>query len=375
MATTYNSMDNNEISLSKVTGDESKTNMESTRSPEPIQIYSRHKSFYKSGIGLTFNHHQRSWIDPWETHATDRFIDNKNKNISSQNTSLTNIATAIEPNSLNKTIETGTGDTLNGEIYTDYNGNEQEYRKLTSLTPTLKIGNAKNKRMFGKWDGVVVRCLLNIFGVIMFLRVGWIVGQAGIIQTILIMIISTIITLLTTLSMSAICTNGVVLDGGAYYIISRTLGPAFGGSVGILFALGNMFAISMYLIGFAEALIDDLEKYNISITDDIIMDIRIWSNVMLVVVLILALIGLNIVIKAQIFLFIFIAFSIIMFFVGSFYRTEDNVLYGINGWINGNFMDNLWSEYVQYEGVEYNFWTVLAIFFPAVTGIMAGMYN
>ena len=58
---------------------------------------------------------------------------------------------------------------------------------------------------------------------------------------------------------------------------------------------------------------------------------------------------------------------------GSFYRTEDNVLYGIDGWVNGNFMDNLWSEYVEYEGVEYNFWTVLAIFFPAVTGIMAGI--
>eukprot|EP01084_Bolivina_argentea_P029636 55028_1 len=257
---TYNSMDNGSFN-----GVEKKSLDQGT--DKITDIYSSGK-FYSSGIGLTFSDHQRSWIDPWEAHATDRFVSGSN----SRDSSLSNIATSIEPTKFKETQD--------AYLYDD---NDDELSKLNNSMPI--------KKKFGIWDGVITRCLLNIFGVIMFLRIGWIVGQAGILETIAIIGLSTFITMLTTLSMSAMCTNGTVLHGGAYYIISRTLGPAFGGSVGILFTLGNMFAISMYLIGFAEALIDDLSKYGISITDNYIMDIRIWSNIMLVIVLILALIG------------------------------------------------------------------------------------
>lgn len=217
-------------------------------------------------------------------------------------------------------------------------------------------------------------CLLNIFGVIMFLRVGWIVGQAGIIQTLAIMAISAVVTTLTALSMSAICTNGAILGGGAYYLISRAMGPAVGGSVGILFALGNMVAVSMYLIGFAETLATNLENEGgFSITGTYIHDVRIWSNIILIFELILALIGLKYVIKAQLGLLAFITLSIICFFIGSFYRKKDNdvgeqVLYAFDGWTNSNLATNVMSDYVD----GYDFWSTLAIFFPAVTGIMAG---
>ena len=148
------------------------------------------------------------------------------------------------------------------------------------------------------------------------------------------------------------------------------MGPAFGGSVGIMLSFGNMVACSMYLIGFAETLVDNLrqEADGFSITGDDIHDIRIWSNVVLIFVLILALVGLKYVIKAQIGLLIFITFSIITFFIGSFYQTSPDKLYGIDGWTNGNLSDNAGSQYVD----GYNFWTTLAIFFSAVTGIMAG---
>ena len=77
---------------------------------------------------------------------------------------------------------------------------------------------------FGWIQGVFVRCLLNIWGVILFLRMSWIVGEAGVIYTILIIGLATVVTTLTTISMSAICTNGVVKGGGAYFLISRSLG-------------------------------------------------------------------------------------------------------------------------------------------------------
>ena len=251
-------------------------------------------------------------------------------------------------------------------------------------------------------------CLLNIFGVIMFLRVGFVVGQAGIIQALLIMAISTVVTVTTALSMSAICTNGTILAGGAYYIISRALGPSIGGAIGILFSVGNMAACSLYLIGFAETLVANLaDQAGFQIFDDPVMDVRIWSNVVLCFVLILAIVGLKYVIKAQLGLLVFIVCAISLFFIGSTYKTYDNTefpnpdyvaaatvnstnstflndtlfmsteLYepefitketiSPQGWTNGNFVENLGSGYDGYD-----FFGVLAIFFPAVTGIMAG---
>lgn len=75
---------------------------------------------------------------------------------------------------------------------------------------------------------------MNIFGVMLFLRLSWVAGQAGIGLASVIVIISTVVTVLTSLSMSAICTNGEVKGGGTYYLISRSLGPEFGGAIGLI---------------------------------------------------------------------------------------------------------------------------------------------
>lgn len=104
-------------------------------------------------------------------------------------------------------------------------------------------------RRFGMWDGVFARSLLNIFGVIMFLRLGFIFGVAGIGFGSLIVFTSVAITMTTTLSLSAICTNGDVAGGGAYYMISRALGPQFGGIIGVLFSLANAVAIAVSVCG------------------------------------------------------------------------------------------------------------------------------
>eukprot|EP01083_Nonionella_stella_P229388 811983_1 len=246
------------------------------------------------------------------------------------------------------------------------------------------MAGPKEAKKFGPWDGVMAGCLLNIFGVIMFLRVGFVVGQAGIIGALIIMSISAVVVVLTALSMSAICTNGTILAGGAYYIISRALGPSIGGAIGILFSIGNMVACSMYLIGFAETLVTNLaEQAGFQIFDDPVMDVRIWSNVVLCLVLILAIVGLKYVIKAQLGLLVFIVCAIILFFSGSFYKEVYNdefpnsnpppetismLVITPKGWTNGNFVENLSSGYSG----GYDFWSTLAIFFPAVTGIMAG---
>uniref|UniRef100_A0AAQ5XK35 Solute carrier family 12 member 4 n=1 Tax=Amphiprion ocellaris TaxID=80972 RepID=A0AAQ5XK35_AMPOC len=104
----------------------------------------------------------------------------------------------------------------------------------------------------GTLMGVYLPCLQNIFGVILFLRLTWIVGMAGIIQSLLIVLMCCSCTMLTAISMSAIATNGVVPAGGAYFMISRSLGPEFGGAVGLCFYLGTTFASAMYILGAIE---------------------------------------------------------------------------------------------------------------------------
>lgn len=47
-----------------------------------------------------------------------------------------------------------------------------------------------------------------------------------------------------------------LLPGGAYYLISRSLGPEFGGSIGLIFAFANAVAVAMYVVGFAETVVE-----------------------------------------------------------------------------------------------------------------------
>ncbi|KAM9844824.1 solute carrier family 12 member 7-like isoform 1-T1 [Aulostomus maculatus] len=122
--------------------------------------------------------------------------------------------------------------------------NEDGVRRVTVVVPQM-----------GTFIGVYLPCMQNILGVILFLRLTWIVGTAGILGSFAIVSMCCICTLLTAISMSAIATNGVVPAGGSYYMISRSLGPEFGGAVGLCFYLGTTFAGSLYILGTIEILL------------------------------------------------------------------------------------------------------------------------
>ncbi|XP_073810821.1 solute carrier family 12 member 5 isoform X1 [Danio rerio] len=107
----------------------------------------------------------------------------------------------------------------------------------------------------GTLMGVYLPCLQNILGVILFLRMTWMVGIGGVIEAFIIVLMCCSTTMLTAISMSAIATNGVVPAGGSYYMISRSLGPEFGGAVGICFYLGTTYAGAMYILGCIEILL------------------------------------------------------------------------------------------------------------------------
>nr|XP_034182937.1 bumetanide-sensitive sodium-(potassium)-chloride cotransporter [Osmia lignaria]XP_034182938.1 bumetanide-sensitive sodium-(potassium)-chloride cotransporter [Osmia lignaria]XP_034182940.1 bumetanide-sensitive sodium-(potassium)-chloride cotransporter [Osmia lignaria] len=247
----------------------------------------------------------------------------------------------------------------------------------SSGSHTLPIAHVKPPSTgvkFGWIQGVLLRCLLNIWGVMLFLRLSWVVAQAGIGEAILLILTTTVVTTITSLSMSAISTNGLIKGGGTYYMISRSLGPEFGGSIGLIFSLANAVACSMYVVGFCESMVDCLKSNGVCIVDCDNTDIRIIGCITIALLLLIVMIGLEWEAKAQIGLLVILLLAIVDFMIGTFIGPKDD-LERAKGFIGYNadlFTENFQSDYRYSEGVQHNFFSVLAIFFPAATGILAG---
>ncbi|XP_041643892.1 solute carrier family 12 member 2 [Cheilinus undulatus] len=220
---------------------------------------------------------------------------------------------------------------------------------------------------FGWVKGVLIRCMLNIWGVMLFIRMSWIVGQAGIGLTIAIILMATLVTTITGLSTSAIATNGFVRGGGAYYLISRSLGPEFGGSIGLIFAFANAVAVAMYVVGFAETVVEMLNDVDALMTDEL-NDIRIVGTLTVILLLGISVAGMEWEAKAQIVLLVILLLAIANYFIGTFMPTESKEPKGFFGYNTAIFLENLGPDFRDDE----TFFSVFAIFFPAATGILAG---
>ncbi|KAK2580350.1 hypothetical protein KPH14_001246 [Odynerus spinipes] len=306
----------------------------------------------------------------------------------------------------------------------------------------------------GTLIGVFLPCIQNIFGVILFIRLTWVVGTAGAIQCFFIVLCCCCVTMLTAISMSAIATNGVVPAGGSYFMISRSLGPEFGGAVGMLFYTGTTLAAAMYIIGAVEIVLTYMAP-SLSIFGDFTQDpnimynnFRVYGTGLLVVMGTIVFIGVKFVNKFATVALACVILSILAVYVGLFvnfngndslkmcilgkrllkdldvltecnknvgghlhnlycgnstecdpYYADNNVtiINGIRGLASGVFLENIWDSF-QEEGqlIAYgdnpkdtdnmagnsfnqiqvdlttSFTTLIGIFFPSVTGIMAG---
>lgn len=227
---------------------------------------------------------------------------------------------------------------------------------------------------FGWITGVLIRCLLNIWGVMLFLRLTWVVGEAGIGQGVILILSTTIVTTITALSMSAISTNGEIKGGGTYYMISRSLGPEFGGSIGLIFSLANAIACAMYVVGFCESLRDLMKSFDAQILDGATQDVRIVGSITMLVLTGIVVIGMEWEAKAQFVLLIILLVAICDFFIGAFIGplSEEDMARGFTGLSGETFSKNFLPDYRLQKGEKHNFFSVFAIFFPAATGILAG---
>ena len=212
-----------------------------------------------------------------------------------------------------------------------------------------------NIKKFGTFGGVFTPTLLTILGVIMYLRMGWVVGNAGLLGTWLIIIVSFLITLCTALSMSAITTNIRIGAGGAYAIISQALGLEVGGSLGIPRYISQGLAVTMYIFGFREGWLGIFPYH-----DPFLVDIAVFLFLFSI-----AYISANLAIKTQYVIMVVIVLSIVSIVIATYNGSMQIPTSEALSW--GSFKG---SPENNFKGSD--FWMVFAVFFPAATGIMAG---
>jgi len=212
---------------------------------------------------------------------------------------------------------------------------------------TVKAGDqANNKLAFGTFMGVFTPSVLTILGAIMYLRFGWVVGNAGLSSTIIIVLLANLVTLVTALSVSALATSQKVGVGGAYYLVSRSLGLAMGGAVGLPLYLSQAISITLYSYALVEALQYIWPALPLQMTAAVLV-ILITSGAAKSTVVAL---------KSQAFILVAVALSIVSLLWGADWSAPVLVAEG------------------SYSDTAVNgFWDVFAVFFPAVTGILTGL--
>jgi len=207
------------------------------------------------------------------------------------------------------------------------------------------VGRPGEDARLGAFLGVFTPSILTILGVILFLRIGWLVGHAGLVPALGIIVLANAISLATALSVSAIATNMHVGAGGAYYILSRSLGLEIGGAIGIPLFLAQTFSVTLYAFGFAESL-----RF-------------VWPSAPVqplaaVTVLAVALVSArsaSLALRLQIPIMILLSLALLSLFFGVPGHQQSQV--------------GLWAGGAG--GPSY--WVMFAVFFPAVTGLMAGV--
>ncbi|KAF7006122.1 hypothetical protein CFC21_021187 [Triticum aestivum] len=276
----------------------------------------------------------------------------------------------------------------------------------TPVSPTdsedigITIGRPKETDpKLGTMMGVFVPCLQNILGIIYYIRFTWIVGMGGIWQSLVLVALCGACTFLTAISLSAIATNGAMKGGGPYYLIGRALGPEVGVSIGLCFFLGNAVAGAMYVLGAVETFLDAVpsagffqEKVTvvdstanggsgITISTPSLHDLQIYGVIVTILLCFIVFGGVKIINKVAPAFLMPVLFSILCIYIGVLSAPGPNSPKGITGLSTTTLVDNWSADYQPTNDagvpdpngpIYWDFNALLGLFFPAVTGIMAG---
>ena len=238
--------------------------------------------------------------------------------------------------------------------------NSKKHEKQVSVPDGALSAQAR----FGTFGGVFTPCVLTILGVIMFLRTGFVTGYAGVWLALVILGVSKLITTLTTFSLSAIATNLKMRGGGPYFMISRVLGPDFGGSIGITLYFAQAVGVAFYVIGFNEALFEVITPLISTAYSEAMPFMEAYRLPQIVATVVvgglffLTFKGADVAIRAQYFILGVLLLAVASFVVG-----------GVLNFDSAHFSGNQGPAFTPNVG----FWTAFAIFFPATTGISCGV--
>ncbi|PHU25805.1 Cation-chloride cotransporter 1 [Capsicum chinense] len=248
----------------------------------------------------------------------------------------------------------------------------------------------------GTLMGVFVPCLQNILGIIYYIRFSWIVGMAGIAESLLLVVFCGSCTFLTTVSLSAIASNGAMKGGGPYYLIGRALGPEVGVSIGLCFFLGTTIAGAMYVLGAVETFLNAVPIAGIfretitrvngtdiaePITSPSLHDLQIYGIVVSILLCFVVFGGVKMINRVAPAFLVPVLFSLLCIFIGVFSARHDRPADGVTGLNLESFKNNWGSAYQMTNNagipdpngkIYWNFNALVGLFFPAVTGIMAG---
>jgi amino acid transporter len=216
-----------------------------------------------------------------------------------------------------------------------------EHNQEASFTPGGKLGT---------FTGVFTPSILTILGIILFLRLGYVVGSAGLARALVIIALANLISVLTSISLSAVATNLKVRGGGDYYLISRTLGVEFGGSIGLVLFLAQSVSIAFYCIGFSEAVVAFFPQANP-------LTVQLTAAGAVTFLFVFAWLGADWAARFQFVVMGLLIFALASFFIG-----------GVRCWDSAVLAAN-WGA--PTDGAP--FWVLFAIFFPAVTGFTQGV--
>ncbi|MGB3222925.1 MAG: amino acid permease [Desulforhopalus sp.] len=216
---------------------------------------------------------------------------------------------------------------------------------------------AKQSAKYGTFGGVFTPTLLTILGVILFLREGWVVGNAGLAGAWLIIGLSFAITGCTGLSMSSFVTNIRVGPGGAFSMISQSLGLEVGGAIGVPLYFSQALAVVMYIFGFRAGWEWAANSMGFPSFSPLIIDLGAFALIFGI-----TLVSTSLAFRVQYLILAIVIISLISIAIAAIQGPMDKP---IEWW--GKFPG---SPENNFSGIT--FWAVFAVFFPASTGIMAG---
>ncbi len=217
------------------------------------------------------------------------------------------------------------------------------------MTTSTSPAASRPRNGLGTFAGVFTPSILTILGLILFRRLGYVVGEAGIVQALVVIALANAISIVTSTSLAAIATNIRVKGGGDYYLISRSLGADVGGALGVVLFLAQAVSVAFYCMGLAEAVSllapdSSLPPAGIAIATTLVLFVFAW-------------LGADWATRLQFVIMIALVLGIGSFFVGA------------AGSVSLETLSANWNA----SGGTLPFWTLFALFFPAVTGFTQGV--